>query len=353
MHCYSGVVFVDNTHSTPVQPDIWQIAFNDPGTTMCRYETVQVPSRVSGYRFAVHTWLPERDPAAIIQIIPGFGEAMSHYRAAADYFTGLGYMVCVGGLVVEKTSIPDEIFCGNFSREDGWENAIADVMKLHSELRASRPGLRHVLCGSSIGSFVAQACAARFPAEFDVNIWLIPPAESLIRPIMSLVPRALLVFRGGSAHSRLLDGYFGLRLSGTEPRTQTPAACRTAQTVSDAPDINSGCNNTPTCMDYRGMFKGLSEISSRKWAERVPNVPIYLSIAAHSPNSGQINAVLKLHKRLIRAGKRDIAIQVTAGERSAARPEAAVEPWRGIAAFLKSCLASVPDILFQSLPDGD
>ncbi|MFU8815912.1 MAG: lysophospholipase [Pseudomonadales bacterium] len=121
-----------------------------------------------GKRLQLYRWLPQSAPRATVQIAHGMGEHAARYDETAQALAGAGYAVYANdhrghGQTADPNLLGD-------MGEDGWNRCIHDAADITAHVRASHPGLAHVLLGHSMGAMLAQQFLYRFGAQVDAVI---------------------------------------------------------------------------------------------------------------------------------------------------------------------------------------
>lgn len=287
---------------------------------------------------AAYKWLPEGEPKAVIQIVHGMAEYALRYDALANYFVGLGYAVYANDHAGHGASINDRGVKGFFAEEDGWTKVVADVMKLHAAAKEDYPGLKQILYGHSMGSFLARTCASRFPDEFDAFIFSGTAGKNPVLGIAKMLAKGNIKKNGGDKPDEKLNKLaFGSYNKRIKPaRTPVDWLSRDDE-VCDKYVADDLCGFTFTSSAFRDLFDGLGEIAGKDWAAKVRNVPILLLAGKEDPVGAYGKGVTEVCENLIKTGHTKVVLQLYEGGRHEMHNETnRDEVWRGIAAFLRT-----------------
>jgi alpha-beta hydrolase superfamily lysophospholipase len=139
-----------------------------------------------GTRLHLYRWLPGAPPLATVHIAHGMGEHAARYDAVAQVLARAGYAVYADDHRGHGQTADPE--CLGDMGPDGWNRVIDDAADITSHIRATHPGLPHVLFGHSMGAMLAQQFLYRHGAQIDAAI-------------LSGSPGFLGRFRGWLSHS--------------------------------------------------------------------------------------------------------------------------------------------------------
>lgn len=300
-------------------------------------ETFFYPSATGLCDIAAYRWLPDGEPKAAIQIVHGMAEHAMRYCEIAEYLNSIGYAVYANDHAGHGASVNGNGKKGFFASENGWDLIIDDVMVLHKIIRREHPGLPNVLYGHSMGSFIARACASRFPMEFDAFVFSGTAGKNPAVGIARLLARLRIGKTKGDVPDKKLDSLaFGSYNKGIESaRTRFDWLTRDKEVV-DEYIKDDMCGFTFTSAAFRDLFDGLKEISGRKWAAKVENVPICMIAGKADPVGAYGKGVMEVCENLRKTGHTKVVLQLYGDGRHEMHNELnRKDVYRGIAAFLR------------------
>lgn len=158
--------------------------------------------RPDGVSLHVRRWLPDGPPRVVVQIVHGLAEHAGRYARFAAAMTAAGYTVYANdhrGHGLTATSPAD---LGVFAERDGWATVLADLDAVAARAREEHPGLKLLLFGHSMGSFLAQALIAREGTPYAAAVLSgsngKPPAMATLGRLIARLERWRLDPRGRS-----------------------------------------------------------------------------------------------------------------------------------------------------------
>lgn len=116
-----------------------------------------------GLKLFVRRWTPEGELKAQLLLAHGMGEHSARYERLARAFTARGYAVIAPDHRGHGESIVAGQEAGSMG-PDGFNRAVADLIKLGRQTKAEHPELPLVVGGHSMGSFLAQGLIIQDPA---------------------------------------------------------------------------------------------------------------------------------------------------------------------------------------------
>ncbi len=305
-------------------------------------QTFMFPSKTGVCDIHVHKWMPqgeyERNPKAVIQIAHGMAEHSLRYDHIAQYLNELGYAVYAGDHAGHGKSINGTGAKGFFADENGWTCVVEDMRTLCNFIDAECPGVKKVLYGHSMGSFLARTYASRYPDDFDAYIFSGTAGKNPAVPIAKLIVKQQLRKYGPRGMSPMLDELaFGAYNKRIDKPKSANAWLTTVDSIVEAYDADELCGFRFTCAGYRDLFDGISEIQGKKWAKKIKNVPIYMLAGAQDPVGSYGRGVVEVCEALRKTGKTKVVLQLYKDGRHEMHNESnRNEVYRGIAAFLRS-----------------
>ncbi len=301
-------------------------------------EGFSFPSATGLCDIIAYKWLPDAAPKAVIQIVHGMAEHAARYDNIANYFVGLGYAVYAEDHAGHGASINGKGVKGFFAPADGWSLVVKDVMKLHNMIKKEYPGKPMVLYGHSMGSFLARTCASRYPDEFDAFIFSGTAGKNPVLGIAKMLAKADIKKNGADKPDEKLNGLAFGAYAKKINNMRTPFDWLTHdEKIVDEYVADDLCGFTFTSAAFADLFDGLGEITGKKWAAKVKNVPIYLLAGKQDPVGSYGKGVTEVCENLRATGHTKVVLQLYENGRHEMHNELnREEVYHGVAAFLSS-----------------
>ncbi len=137
-----------------------------------KYTTVKrtVPSTDGIHTLNGIIYIPIGTPRATVQIVHGMSEHIELYEEFMGLLAENGYVVFMHDQLGHGRTAESVEKLGFFAEENGDKFLVDDAFEFASELLKSYSGLKHILFGHSMGSFVSRICSEKYPQMADMLI---------------------------------------------------------------------------------------------------------------------------------------------------------------------------------------
>ncbi len=232
----------------------------------------------------IYEWIPDTEPAAILQLHHGVSEHIMRYNDFARYMAKQGVFVvgydCAGH---GRSATPENRL--NLGEKDGWSALVKDVHDVQQMYAARFPGKPYYILGHSMGSFVVRNYLADYPGAVSGAIisgtGFKPGAVTAAgKAIASLICK----LKGSKQVSSMVyDMAMGAYNKGFGPKNGFQWLSRDEAAV-EAYAADPLCGGVPTVGLYRDMFSGLNYICSKNAVAGMDkNLPILLVSGSEDP----------------------------------------------------------------------
>lgn len=256
-------------------------------------------------------WKAEGEPSALLEISHGMAEHMGRYDAFASYLAARGILVFGNDHAGHgQSASPDQY--GFFAKKDGWEHVLRDMDALIEAERAQYPSLPVFLLGHSMGSMLARCYVNRHGEKLAGAIFSGTNGPSPTAKMGRLLAGAFSLLRTGHYNSKLLNdmSHAGFTKRIENPRSEYAWLSRDPE-IEDAYNAAKDCGFPFTSRAFYDMTGGIVEISSPKWAEKVPKaLPIYLFSGDQDPVGDYGQGVKTVFNWLKQAGQADVQLKL-------------------------------------------
>lgn len=285
-------------------------------------------------------WQPE-EPRICLQIIHGMAEHIARYDAFARFLAENGVLVYGMDLAGHGKSIREGEPYGFFGEKDGWDHLIADNITMHDMVLKDYPALPRVLFGHSMGSFLARTYAGRRGQDFNAFIFSGTAGSNPAISIAKAIAKSAIRKGNGKQENHTLNKLgFGSYNKQFKPQ-RTPFDWLSRDNASVDRYIEDPlCGFVFTSCGFYDLFSGLSEISARTWAERVPNKPILLFSGTQDPVGNNGKGVRQVYRRLKKNGHEPCLKLYEGGRHEMLNEINRDEVYRDVLLFLESVAAS-------------
>lgn len=298
------------------------------------------PSSTGICEIRYRIWQPD-EPRISLQIIHGMAEHIARYNDFANFLALNGVLVYGMDLPGHGKSIREGEPYGYFGEKDGWDHLVEDNMTMHDIVQKDYPSLPRILLGHSMGSFLARTYAGRRGTDFDAFVFSGTAGGNPALPIAKLL--ASHAVRKGNAKKpdgRLNKLGFGAYNSQFKPaRTDFDWLSRSTESV-DAYVADPLCGFVFTSAGFYDLFRGLEQISGKKWAECVPKRPILLFSGDQDPVGSNGKGVRQVEKWLVQTGHAPCVILYPDGRHEMLNEINREDVYRDVLLFLESVAAS-------------
>ncbi len=255
-------------------------------------------------------WVPE-DPRAALQITHGMAEHIDRYDGFGKFLAENGILVYGCDISGHGKSLGKDGIPGFFGDQNGWDANIQDMRTMHDLVKAEYTAIPYILMGHSMGSFLARTYAGRDGADFDAFIFSGTAGKNPILPIAKFLTKREIKKTGGrQVNQKLFDLCFGSFNKAFAPaRTDCDWLSRDNEQV-DLYVADPLCGFAFTPCGMLDIFNGLGEVSSAKWAARVPNEPILVLSGDNDPVGGMGKGVKQVYRWLVQTGHNTVELKL-------------------------------------------
>lgn len=118
---------------------------------------------------AIHAveWLPEGQPAAVLQLVHGVSEYILRYEPLAACLTERGFAVVGHDHLGHGSSVAEGAPRLYFGPRGSWDWVVEDIAALRRQVGERFPALPCFLLGHSMGSFLARTFLIRYPGAVN------------------------------------------------------------------------------------------------------------------------------------------------------------------------------------------
>ena len=134
-----------------------------------KYTTVEHTAKSTDNIHILHgkIFIPIGTPKATVQIIHGMSEHTEIYEEFMGILAENGYVAFIHDQLGHGKTAGSVEKLGFFAEENGDVILVDDAYNFAAELLDSYKGLKHILFGHSMGSFVARICSEKYPEMAD------------------------------------------------------------------------------------------------------------------------------------------------------------------------------------------
>ena len=258
-------------------------------------------------------YLPECDPAGIVQIVHGLGEYIARYDDFARFLADSGYIVVLHDQLGHGQSICGKASEDFFAEKDGWNISVQDIRTLQNMTSAKYPGKPYFLFGHSMGSFQVRTFMIRYRTGIDGAII---SGTGQHHPALVKTGRLMcsLEIRRHDPHYKsrkllsLAFGNYNKRIQ--DPRTPYDWLSRREDVV-DAYMASPITGFDTTAGLIRDMFEGIEFICDQKNVSRMKkDLPVMFFSGDCDPVGDYGKGVIRAYKSFLKAGMTDVTMKL-------------------------------------------
>jgi alpha-beta hydrolase superfamily lysophospholipase len=268
-----------------------------------------------GHESPIFMWEPDgnKKVAGIVQIVHGSAEHSKRYADFASFLTDNGYIVYSSDLRGHGLSIKNKEDLGFFAENNGWSMLVEDIYELTRFIRKEHKGLKLIMLGHSMGSFLARNYVVVHGTEIDGLIATgTAHNPKIILRLGNLLAKRDIKKNGSRNRSMLLNkmSYDSFSNQFKPIRTKQDWLTRDAAIV-DKYIEDDLCGYVFTSSAFRDMFDGLLFITDRNNMAKTPkDLPVLLLSGKKDPVGGNGKMVDKAYEEYKKAGLTNIQMKL-------------------------------------------
>lgn len=257
-------------------------------------------------------WLPEGEPAGVVQICHGMAEHIARYAWLAEQLTAKGYAVCGDDHLGHGRTARAKEDLGYFGEKDGWLHLIEDEHRLREEMQRRFPGLRYFLLGHSMGSFITRNYVAKYGDGLAGYICCGTSGPNPGAGLGIFLTNILCALGKGRK-----TGYFINKLAFGGYNSRYENAQTGLEWLSRDQSVylpfadDEKCNFIFTNAGFRDLFRLLKNVTGLKWSSRISkDLPILIMSGDMDPVGQYGEGPKKVDAWLREAGIRDVTLKL-------------------------------------------
>lgn len=278
---------------------------------MFEVKSIEVPSTDNIHTLKGVLYIPEGEIKGIFHLVHGMCEYIGRY---AHVFTALaeqGYLCCgYDNLGHGKTS-RDDSELGFIAHRNGWKYLVNDVKAFEDAVKKMYPGLKLILMGHSMGSFIARIAAEQDGGALERLIICGTGGPNPAAPFGLLATDIITLFRGEKYRSplvnRLAFGTYNRRFDGDSDY----AWITKDRDVITKYEADKFCNFKFTVCAMHDLVTLNRQANRRAWFRNIRrSLPVLLISGEDDPVGNYGKGVTAVYNGLKRAGVSDVTLKL-------------------------------------------
>ena len=258
-------------------------------------------------------WLPEGHPRAVLQVSHGVAEYVLRYEPLAEYLTARGFAVAGHDHLGHGGSVAPGGARLYFGPKGSWNWVVDDLYTRYNLLKKQFPDIPLFLLGHSMGSFLARTYLIRYPGTVDGAVimgtgQMSPALVAAGRAVAALERRRVGEDQASPAVDRLAFGAYNKRFAPN--RTGFDWLSLNPENV-DRYIADPLCGGSASIGLFREMLGGLRFIAKPGNLKKMnANTPVLFLSGAMDPVGECGKGVQRAYRSFLKAGARDVSIQL-------------------------------------------
>ena len=260
-------------------------------------ETIKIKMS-DGKNVALHTFVPEGDVKAVVQLSHGMAEYALRYEELANFLcdNGIAFYAHDHRGHGETAESVDEL--GFLAENDGFNRVVEDLATMIRKCHEDFPRKKVILLAHSFGSFVSQCFMEKYGNEVDAVVLCGSAGPRLLltgsgRFLAGIITKCF----GKKAKSAFLDGLvFGSYNKGIESDSSAAWISRDNEVVKKY-DNDPMCGFKVTNEFFYDFLGGLTNIHLKKNMKKIPkDLPVFIIAGEADPVGEYGKSVKNLYK---------------------------------------------------------
>ena len=259
-----------------------------------------------------------REIKGVVQLSHGMIDHSGRYEALADYLTKNGYVFAGNDHLGHGMSVSNDADFGFFADNGGVDLLLRDLHAMNRLLRERFPGLKPVILGHSMGSFLSRLYVEKYPHTVSGHIihGTGGPMGAIL-PLGKALVKLITLFRGKRYRSQTVAKMAFMGYNSKFPKEEGENAWLTR-------DLNavSGRSKdkftsfTFTLSAYYDLFTAVGASNSKKWFASYPTeLPTVIMSGDMDPVGNYGEGPKYVYKHLLVSGVPDLELKIYSGAR--------------------------------------
>jgi alpha-beta hydrolase superfamily lysophospholipase len=279
------------------------------------FEDLKYPSANGKDTIVASVWRDDAaQPVGIMQIVHGMNEYMGRYDGFARFLAERGYIVCGNDHVGHGRSKGADGY-GYFADKDGEKVLIDDTRRMNEIITGKYPGLKVVMLGHSMGSFICREYITKYGEELAGIIISGTAGPNPSLGVASFLSRMIMIFCGPKHPSPMMCNLAFGKYNDRYPEKRTKYDWISRDTaVVDKYAHDEMCTYYFTAGGYHDLLKLIKSISSPDWAQKIPKDRPYLVFSGSmDPVGDYTKGVQAVCDSMKAAGVKDMTVHFYEG----------------------------------------
>lgn len=247
----------------------------------------------------------------------GMAEHNERYHGFFEYLTSNGIAVFMHDMANHGKSNQNADETGYFGDKDGYKGLIKDMKSVYDIAKKEYPDKKIVICGHSMGSFIARCFTAQYAKENFVGaIYIGTGGKNPVAKMGVAVTDMVSSVKGAKYKSKLIDKItFGSYNKGTEGRTGFDWLTKDTAIV-DEYIADPMCGFLFSAAGMRDLVNLNIMANSSEWYEKVrKDLPIFVIAGDRDPVGAYGKGFKEINDKLISSGHTDVKMKLYENDR--------------------------------------
>ncbi len=254
---------------------------------------------------------------AVVVMHHGMAEHSDRYLDFFEFLTSKGYAVYMHDMANHGKSNQNKEETGYFGDKGGYNALIKDFKTVFDTAKKDFPEKKIVICGHSMGSFIARCFTARYPnAGFDGAVYIGTGGSNPAASMGDILSRMVCSFKGCKYKSKMLDSLtFGSYNNKFEKRTPFDWLS-TNEASNDRYIADPMCGFLFSAAGMNDLIKLNIESNSKDWYAKLPkSLPVLLISGAMDPVGSYGKGINEINDKLKESGHTNVKMKLYDGLR--------------------------------------
>lgn len=276
-------------------------------------EQFKLLSSVLGKQIAVKEWKQEdrQTYKAVIQLVHGMQEHILRYQAFAEFLANQGYIVIGHDHLGHGDTVQEKEEFGFFAEKEGWNRLVEDIHLVHQEIENRYPNQSYYIMGHSMGSLLVRTYLTKYTDCLQGAIISGTSGQQTGMIAGIALIKGIKLIKGKNYRSKLVEhlitGSFNNKFKPV--KTKADWISRDEEAVEKYLK-DSSCGINFTLQAYEDLLKGTFYLSKQKNINKTQKVPILIFSGDKDPVGQNAKGVIRVYKKLQKAGIKDISIRL-------------------------------------------